>query len=212
MTKTNLILLTLLILFAEGCGPIIAPLSDDMSYYVITDDGTMPQSELGSYSLTLLVRDTKANAFVNSRKIIFSETARTRGYYQFAQWVEPPPGAFTELLLERLNESKMFTSVTRIANSAIGDMQLNTELAEFYHDISKRPGYARVKVRVELVDLHSRAVISQRDFEKNTEVSSYDAEGAVQGLTQAVNEIVNEIVAWMDPLCRKVDPALLGME
>lgn len=187
----------LILLFPVSCGPLFAPPSaSEKELFVIPDDGSLPTIPELRIEHRLLVRDTQANSFINSRKIIFSRSEATRGYYQFAQWVEPPPRRLTLLLLERLERTEVFSSVSALGTSTLGELQLNTEITEFYHDVSEAPGEVHLRLRVELVDLIDRSIIADNVFKRSVPAATYNVEGAVEGFTRAVNSILNDVVLW----------------
>jgi ABC-type uncharacterized transport system auxiliary subunit len=196
--KYSSVLLMMLIACAVlgGCGPLFGGARADKEFFVLNDDGYTPKALSSLDPLVLLVRDTKANRFVNSHKIIFAEAPEKRGYYQFAQWVEPPTDRVTLLIVERFERVGVFRSVSRIASSTLGDFQLNTEILEFYHDISRTPGFVRITLSAELVNLVDRKEVVQKKFTCDVPVEVYNAEGAVRAFTIGTNRLLNELVSW----------------
>jgi len=144
----------------------------------------------------LAVRETRANALINSHKILFSSDGVEQGAYQYASWGEPPPKRFTTLLISALESSGLFDSVTHIANSTLNNFQLSSEILELYHDTSNKPGTVKLKVRVELMETLSRRLAAQNVFAVEKKLDSYDARGAVDATAAAVGEAINEIVQW----------------
>jgi cholesterol transport system auxiliary component len=181
----------------NACWPLVGLKQADESFFVISNDGSVPQQTLPTSSLSLLVRETKANAFINSRKIIFSDNPATRNYYQLARWVEPPPARFTLLLIQHLERANVFASVSRLDSSALGDLQLNTEITEFYHDTRQTPGNVVIRVDAELIDLKKRSTIKEKWFSKTVSVEEYSAAGAVTAFSTGVNEILDEMLVWV---------------
>ena len=188
-------LLTSILLMCAACGPLIPSPSDEIAYFVI--EGTVVEtSKAPRHDANLLVRETKANRFINSHKIIFSKDPAQRGYYQLARWVEPPPSRITSLLIDKLEQANVCKSISRLGSATLGDYQLNSELSEYYHDIRSRPGQATIRMTAEIIDLARRNVLAQKTFVTSTEATSYTAQGAVEGLTSATNSLLDQIVAW----------------
>lgn len=181
----------------SGCGPLLGAQRADQSFFVLIDDGKVSEQTFNRYPLHLLIRDTKANSFINSHKIIFSEETSTRGYYQFARWVEPPPDRFTLLLIDRLERAEIFNTVSRLASSSLGDIQLNTEITEFYHNIDSMPGEVVIRVNAEVLNLGNRKKVLKKNFSKKIEVESYSASGAVDAFSIAVNQLLDEMLTWV---------------
>ncbi len=148
----------------------------------------------------LAVREARANPLINSHKILFSSDGVEQGFYQYASWAESPPKRFTALLISALEHSGAFDSVTHIANSTLNTYQLNTEILELYHDTADRPGMAKIKVRIEVVETVTRRLAAQQVFASEKKLDSYDARGAVDAMGAAVNEVIGEIVQWSGSL------------
>jgi cholesterol transport system auxiliary component len=146
----------------------------------------------------LLVRNVEANIFIDSHKIVFSESPMTRGYYQFAQWVEPPPKQISTLLVEYLTSLGLFDSVTRVSSLTKGDLQLNLWLREFHHDISEEPGFVVIRLEAELLDVQGRSALSRTEFVVKEAVETYDAVGAVSGFDRGLAQIFDQIGIWLN--------------
>jgi ABC-type uncharacterized transport system auxiliary subunit len=189
------LIFSLLLNFLSACGPLFPPEVGRKQYYVIADSGNTP--EIAPREDQLLVREAVGNAFIDSYRIIFGADAASRGFYQFAQWVEPPPKRITFLLLERLDRSGVFKSVSRVGSSVLGNRQVNIEVLEFFHDISSRPGEVVVHFRVELVDANSRALLAKEDFKQSIKLKKFNARGAVDAFSEAVNLMLDDIVVWL---------------
>ncbi len=194
-------LLLILVIF-QGCGLIPKLTPSEINYYTITGPSKEVKKSNFPSPQVLLIKDTEADTFIKSNKIIFADSSYERGYYRFASWVESPPKKFSTILLLALEESNSFKTVSRSTGSVLGDLQLNTEMIECYHDTSSTlgKGDAVVKIRTELVDLNERTIIDRKEFSAVIPVHSYDASGAVQGIDVAINKIVIEIVNWVSKL------------
>lgn len=146
------------------------------------------------------VRPAISSQLLNSQKILFTSDGVEQGFYQFASWAEPPPKRVTSLLLQALEDSHIFDAVLFASTSAAADYQIVTELVECVHDIKESPGVARVRIRVEMINISSRELAGQRTFNKEVPVQSYDARGAVDAMTAAMHELVKEILEWSSSL------------
>ncbi|NIA19743.1 MAG: hypothetical protein GWP07_04840 [Xanthomonadaceae bacterium] len=192
------VIIILIVMFAGfGCSIKLGKKASSKTYYVLQDPGS-GKTTYRKRPLSLLLGETTAPALASSRKIVFSRTPDTRGFYQYASWSETPPRVFTCLLLNRLETSGLFTAVCRRPAVIHTDLQLSIELIEFYHDASSQPGTARIKIRAQLFDSRKKATIDQRYFSHKVAVPTYDANGAVQGFSRTVDFILDEVVDWLD--------------
>lgn len=145
----------------------------------------------------LLIRDPLASGFINSQKILFSRDPLERGQYQFASWVDTPPKLFGDLLERALDLSGLFLTIARQSSVTKADLQLNTDIEEFYHDTSDEPGVARIEIAAELVDFRERVIIASKRFTKAVPVKDYDARGAAEAFSKGIREILAEMTEWL---------------
>ena len=197
MKKPFLLFLLVLVSASVSCTFDVIPDYGKKSYYIITN-GADDTFTCHGKDLAVFISETAANKFINSRRIIFTESPLERSYYQLAYWVEPPPKTFSKLLLSRLETCGLFRNVSRPLSLASADLELNTEIVEFYHDISKRPGEVLVEVRAELIDLKKRSVVASRKFSVSAAVKKYSAEGAVISFSHGVSQVLTQIIQWLD--------------
>ena len=181
----------------RGAGPEIV-------HYVLSDAGPAvsagaPPAGPGPDAPTLLVLDTAASGFYDTDQLIFSRSADTRGQYQFARWTERPGKRFADLMRTRLDRQGAW-NVSAAGGYVRGDMLLDTELVEFYHDAASEPGQMRLVLRAELVDLKQRALLGRRVFEQQVPLTTYDAAGAAQAANLAVSRALDELSAWLATL------------
>jgi cholesterol transport system auxiliary component len=172
-------------------------------HYVLSDPGPAaaapPPAGAGAAPPTLLVLDTAAGGFYDTDQLIFSRSAGTRGQYQFARWTERPGKRFADLMRARLDRQGAW-QVSEAGGDVRGDLLLDTELVELYHDAAVRPGQVRLVLRAELVDLRQRRLLGRRVFEQQAPVARYDAAGAAEAANVAVGRALDDLVAWLATL------------
>ncbi len=168
-----------------------------MVYYVLEDSApATPVKPIGENAPTLLVLDTTVGGFYDSDQLVFSRSAGTRGQYQFARWTERPGKRFADLMRKRFDRQGTWR-VTAAGGYVRGDMLLETELVEFYHDASDEPGQMRLELRAELVDLKQRKLLGRRVFEQHVPLASFDAAGTAQAANQAVSRTLDDLSDWL---------------
>jgi cholesterol transport system auxiliary component len=145
---------------------------------------------------TLLVLDTTTGSFYDTDQLVFSRSAGTRGQYQFARWTERPGKRFADLMRARLDRQGAW-HVSAAGGYVRGDVLLDTELVEFYHDAASSPGMVRLELRAELVDLKQRKLLGRRVFEQQVPLTRFDAAGAAQASSQAVGRALDELTDWL---------------
>ncbi len=167
-------------------------------HYVLVDPAPALQRQAAPDPRTLLVLDTAASSFYDIDTLAFSRSPNTRGYYQYARWTERPGKRFADLLRSRLEAQGSFAAVAATGGHVRGELLLDTELVEFYHDASDAPGSAHMVLRVELIDLRSRSLIGRTLLEQRVEATSYDAAGAAEAFNLATGRVLDELLLWLD--------------
>jgi cholesterol transport system auxiliary component len=196
--KTGFALVALLSVALAGCVNFGEKANTPaVLHYVLTD--TAPAASalpVRADAPTLLVLDTSAGGFYDTDQLVFSRTAGTRGQYQFARWTERPGKRFADLLRARLDRHGAW-NVSAAGGYVRGDLLLDTEMVEFYHDASHEPGQVRLVLRAELVDMRQRTLLGRRVFEQQVPMATYDAAGAAQASNVAASRALDELVAWL---------------
>lgn len=179
-----------------GAAPTIYYVLDD----VVPTDTAAPVEDraagAGGAPRTLLVLDTTSSGFYDNDQLVFSRTPGTRGYYQFARWTERPGKRFADLLRSRLDRLGSYR-VAAASGQVRGDLLLDTELVEFYHDARSQPGQVHLVLRADLLDLKRRTLLDRRVFEQQVPVASYDAAGAAAASGIAVGHTLDQLGAWL---------------
>ncbi|MDP1645959.1 MAG: ABC-type transport auxiliary lipoprotein family protein [Thiobacillus sp.] len=176
------------------------PNSPAVVYYVLNDPAPATEpNPLRGDAPTLLVLGTTTGSFYDTDQLIFSRSAGTRGQYQFARWTERPGKRFADLMRARLDRQGAW-HVSAAGGYVRGDMLLDTELVEFYHDAASAPGQVRLVLRAELVDLKHSTLLGRRVFEQQVPLTTYDAAGTAQASSLAVSRALDDLTAWLATL------------
>jgi cholesterol transport system auxiliary component len=167
-------------------------------YYVLSDPAPAADRHAapGADAPTLLVLDTMAGSFYDTDQIVFSRSENTRSQYQLARWTERPGKRFARLMRNRLERQGAW-HVSDAGSHVRGNLLLDTELVELYHDAASAPGRMRLVLRAELIDLKQHKLLGQRVFEQQIPLATYDAAGAAQASSQAVGRVLDDLAAWL---------------
>lgn len=186
----------ILALFLGGCFSL-GKETPAIVNYVLEDLANTAQKTAPTDLRTLLVLDTTATPFYDNENLVYSRAPGTRGQYQYARWTERPGKRFSDLLQKRLAAQSGFAGVAVAGGQVRGDLVLDTELTEFYHEADSTPGSVRVVLRAELIDLKTRKLLDRQWFERRMPIASYDAAGAAKGFNQATTGVLDDVVAWL---------------
>lgn len=201
-------LLPVAALLLGGCLNLTGKDSPAVVNYVLEDKAATTPTHASTDPRTLLVLDTTAMGFYDNESLVYSGTPGTRAQYQYARWTERPGKRFSDLLRARLAAQGGFASVMTAGGQVRGDLLLDTELTEFYHEAETSPGSVRVALRAELIDLKTRKLLSRKTFERRVPVRSFDAAGAAEGFNRASSGILDDVVAWLTALPKALPPGV----
>jgi cholesterol transport system auxiliary component len=192
------VLVTGVIAALSGCasfGPREPP-----RYYVLTAASAKPSVVSTPRASTLLVVPTVASAFYETQEIVYSRAPGERAHYVFHMWTERPSRRITELLVMRLERERLFKTVATAVSGVRGNLFLNTDLMEFYHEAASSPSRVRITMTAELTDPVARVLLARRVFDQSAPAPTNDAQGAVQAFGDAIAAILDDICAWVDAL------------
>lgn len=206
MNKALRLVLGGVALACQGCVSLDIPgitSGTTLTYFVLEDAGRPLPPAAVPAARTLILVDTQTGTFYDTDAMAFSRQAGTRGHYQYARWTERPGKRFTDLLLARLEQEKLFAAVAQPGNNVRGDWLLTSEMVEFYHDAVKEPGTVRLVLRAEVTDLKSHTLLARRVFTQVVPAPRYEASGAHQAFNQATTAMLNELADWLRALAGK---------
>lgn len=193
--KASLFLLALLLVGCVNFGEDRN--TPPITHYVLTDFEAAAKPPGTPDPRTLLVLDTTTSTFYDTDTLAFSRQPGTRGYYQYARWTERPGKRFADLMRARLGSQGSFAAITAAGGHVRGDLLLDTELVEFYHDARSAPGSVHIVLRAELIDLKTRSLLGRSLIEQRVEATGYDAAGAAQAFNLATGRALDDLVVWL---------------
>jgi cholesterol transport system auxiliary component len=180
-----------------GCASLFGGGDASPTYFVWQDPGkSAPAATAGPR--TLLVAPTGTATFYDTQRIAFAPDAGTRAYYQLAAWTERPGKRFDVLLVERLLARNAFAGIAATTSGTRGDLVLSASILDIYHDNSRQPGVARLRIAVELADRGGRALLARRTFEQEQPLAAESATAAVAAFDAAVARMLDELVPWLE--------------
>lgn len=187
----------LIILFASGCSGIL-PKPENISAHVLEMGMEYCSDKSSPAGPILVIQDMGGPAYLNSKKILFKKEHGSRGWYQTAQWLEPPPRRLTTLLIQAFRCSELFGGVLRRSNGAKGDLVLNTELVDLYYDTKQNPNKIVMVIEATLVSLAKRRLLGSKTFITEDDASVKSVNNSILSTEHSANTSIREIVKWAE--------------
>lgn len=148
-----------------------------------------------SGAAVLLVTRPQARADLDSPRMAYRQQDHTLHYFARSRWADAPAQLLLPGMVEALEASGRFAAVVRVGSAATPDLRLDSELLDFSQDFRVEPSVFRLRLRVQLVDLERRAVISSRIFELQRTAPAQTPYGGVQAANAAWQALLPELVA-----------------
>jgi cholesterol transport system auxiliary component len=188
------------LLFLSACG--LSGPRQAATWYVLEDLGRAGPANQPAWPDTLLVRESDAPTFYQVSAMAYSRAPGTRGHYQYARQTELPAPRITQLIRQRLEQSRLFAAVAPLGAGVEGGYQLNTHLLDFYHDAALGPGEVKLLLEVELVRRSDARLLASTRIETRAPAPSHDARGAAQGANVALTQALDRLTVWLAELPR----------
>lgn len=147
---------------------------------------------------TLLIEQATASRYLDSQRILYSKDGATLPAYQYALWSEPPTERITALLLRAFEARHVVEQVAAGSLFVKADYLLRPEIIQLMHRSEPEPGVAVVSLRAQLMRFSTRTVVATNVFNRQVELQSFDAPGAVHAISIATTEIIRDVVSWSE--------------
>ena len=147
-------------------------------------------------ALTVLVTPMRAHPGFDTPRMAYVREANRIEYYAYHRWVEAPARMLTPLLAQALESSGAFGAVVQSSASVRANFRLDTELVSLIQDFTQQPSRVRLRVRAQLVDPGSGAVMATRTFEAHVNSTSEAAQGGAAAANRATAEMLAQIRDW----------------
>ncbi len=202
-----LVLLTIV----AGCG-IVRESPAPIRTYLIESPrgksvGSAPLSSESTSLPSLLIGVPEPAPGFESSRMAYVQVPHELNYFATSQWVEAPARMLMPLLVQNLEESGMWQSVTPMPTSIRGDYRLNLTQVVVVQEFLQQPSRMRLAWRGQLMNLKDRQVIGARKFEREEETSSEDAYGGVLATQFAVSRLLTDLQEWLAECVEEGSPA-----
>jgi cholesterol transport system auxiliary component len=149
-------------------------------------------------SSVLLISQPKAQAGFDTARMAYLLRPYEVSYYAFNQWADAPARMLHRIMVERLDNSGMWSAVLQTPAAVPAQYRLDTDNLLLEQQFFSRPSRIRLALRVQIIDTKKQAVLGTRYFELYEIAPSDDAYGGVQAANHAVTKFLTELVTWLD--------------
>ena len=196
--KGNGVLLAVLFHLWAGCTIFPeAPNQPVRSYLFTLDSSADKWPSCASPHGVLVVSLPQEQGGTNTSGIAYLLRPHEIRYYAYNQWAESPARLLMPLMVQAMEKTHCWGTVTHAAAALRDDFRLDSEILQWQQEFFSNPSRVRLSFRAQLVESQKREVIAARRFEIIEEAPSGDAYGAVIASNRAVNRLLGEIAEWI---------------
>jgi cholesterol transport system auxiliary component len=193
MSRTSL--LTLFIALIAGCTGLLPGQVDAPDTYVL-DARLHNPSQRPRGELVLAISMPRARAGYDTAQIAYLRRPYELEYFAKSQWVDTPARMLAPLLVRALEHSGGFRAVLQAPSTVPADLRLDTELTRLQHDFGTQPSRVELALRAQLVDLRTKRVLAEREFEEVEIAPSEDAYGGVIAANRALQRMLAQLAEF----------------
>lgn len=191
-------ILAALLIALAGCTIFPEQPNQPVRSYVLTlDAASDPWPSCAAPNGVLVVGLPREQSGANSSGIAYLMRPHEIRYYAYNQWAESPARLLLPLLVQAMEKTHCWSTVTPANTALRGDYRLDTEILHWQQEFFAKPPHERLSVRAQLIDSQKREVIAAKRFEIIEHSPTADAYGAVIASNQAVNHLLAQIADWV---------------
>lgn len=146
---------------------------------------------------SILVTPPEALAGYQTEDMVYMEKRFELGHFRDNAWVSPPADMLYPLIIQSLERSGYFYSVSSGSNSLITDYKLDTQLIELKQNFIEKPSKIHLTVKVTFSDARSAQVIASRLFTQRVSCPAANPYGGVVAANHAAKQFTTELIRFI---------------
>lgn len=191
-----------LLLLLAGCAAVAPRPSVIQNIFVLDGAFARPQmhtsnpgSNPGDGRPTVIVTPPRAVPGFDTPRIAYVPQSNEISYYANSRWADTPSRMLEPLLMQALEATGSFHAVVQSVSPVLGDLRLDTEVIHLQQEFLSKPSRLRFTLRVQVLDLRQRRVLTTRTFEAVEEAPSDNAYGGVVAANRAIEKVLRQVAA-----------------
>lgn len=165
-----------------------------------TYDLVLDRARIKQYSrldTQLVVASPKAVKVLAGENILVKPSPNQVTYYGRAVWGDRLPKLFQARLIEAIQQSSRFRSVSDGSDRINGDVTLASTLEAFQIEITGEHAEALITVHAQLIHVSSGKVYASRRFTERVSATDRKVEEGVLALNEGMNTVLAAMTRWV---------------
>jgi len=160
-----------------------------------------PATQPSALPMNLRIDEPEVAAGLNTPRIAVLDTPNHLTYYSGAAWAQPLPQIVQGFLVDALQQSHGFASVSSDKEGVTADVILLTDIQDFEVENSAASPTVRLRLTAKLVDAVSHQVIAGFTVEKTAAAEANHMEAIVKAFNQALTDAAADMLQTLLGAC-----------
>ena len=181
----------------SGCFFARAP---ETKYYMLDYQPAPSKERLqrGPYPFVARLREPTIAEAYRRNQIVYRQSAYQMQFYAYHLWSVDPDRMLGDLLLKHLRAARLFTNITRSAESYTPDFHLTCDIQAIEEYDAPETWYARLAVEYQLIEEKSGDVVWKKLFDLRKSVSQQEPVYVVRELSALAETIHERLVEELE--------------
>ena len=132
-----------------------------------------------------------------SEKMQFSYTENDRGTYQNSQWSNNMGRLLQGVLIEVLENSRLFKVVLSDMSTLKENYRLESTIFDFEHQVRGTNSYAVVSMQFTLINADNGTLVKNKRFSYKERTETIDAKGYATATNRIMIQLGNDLLKWI---------------
>jgi cholesterol transport system auxiliary component len=183
------------VILLSACSVLQPVKSQAPATYTLEAQFAAPGNARGE--LVLQVSTPQARSGFESPRMVYLKKAHELEYFANNQWVDSPARMIAPLLLQAMESSGKYKAVITSRSAVLADLRLDTEIVRLQQEFFSSPSQLHLTLRVQLLDLHKKSILAQREFDVQQAAASDDPYAGVVAANQALQKLLPQIAEFV---------------
>ena len=188
--KKSILLVTIFLI--SGCSVKTNTLS---SYDLSSISNTISVKQ--HKNIVLMVKYPSSLDALGSSKIFYKRDGVT-SYYLYSQWSAPLNRLIYSQLVKNIATSNAFKSVVGYSSDVSPNINLETQILDFYHIVDGDSSYADISIKARLVDVKNDKIIKEKLFKYRLNVENLNAKSFISTAKKAIEEFNRDLIKFIN--------------
>ena len=141
----------------------------------------------------LMVKYPSSLDALGSSKIFYKRDGEV-SYYLYSQWSAPLNRLIYSQLVKNIATSNLFESVVGYSSEVSSDLNLETQIIDFYHVVNGENSYADISIKARLVNAYSEKIVKEKLFHYRLNVEKLNAKSFISTAKKAIEEFNRDLI------------------